>query len=137
MGVPIKVNNDVLIPRSILKKNDANRKDLFYKDIPDDLGEFDDLIAQGAELEINPNEGIVGRQLDVKGPILSPKTFNQDYLEKHYKAMEAKQHAQVIRQEAVLIDGDEVVKDTIQDQHLQSDEDVTENKGKTKTDTSN
>lgn len=80
----------MLIPRSILKKNEYNRKDLYTREVPDDIGEFDEIVAQGAELDIDPNEGIVGRQLDPQGPILSPKTFNQDYLQKHYKAMDAK-----------------------------------------------
>ena len=84
----MKYNNDVLIPRSILKRNEVNRRDIYDKDIADDLKEFDDLIGQGAELEIDPNEGIVGRHLDTKGPILSPKTFNQNYLQNHYIKME-------------------------------------------------
>ena len=45
LGIPIKVNNDVLIPRSILKKNEVDRKDLYDKELPDDLGEYDDLIG--------------------------------------------------------------------------------------------
>ena len=76
----MKVNNDVLIPRSILKRNDVNRRDMFEQEMADDLGEYDELVGQGADLEIDPNEGIVGRHLDLNGPILSPKTFNQNYL---------------------------------------------------------
>ena len=51
-------------------------------------------------MEINPNEGIVGRQLDVNGPILSPKTFNQNYLEQHYKQMERKEQIQQLHKDA-------------------------------------
>lgn len=41
----MKYNNDVLIPRSILKRNDINRRDIYDRDIADDLKEFDELIG--------------------------------------------------------------------------------------------
>ena len=87
-GIQVKFNNDVLIPRSILKRNEINRRELYDREVVDDLKEFDEIIGQGTELEIDPNEGIVGRHLDLNGPILSPKTFNQNYLQNHYKKME-------------------------------------------------
>lgn len=48
---------------------------------PDVFEEFNELIGQGVDHQISPREGVVGRQLDPEGPILSPRTFNQNYLE--------------------------------------------------------
>jgi len=80
LGIPVKVNNDILIPRSILKRNEVGPREV-YKDQPqaDELDEFEELVG-GAEMQIAPQEGVVGRQLDLNGPILSPKTFNHNYL---------------------------------------------------------
>ena len=74
-----KVNNDILIPRSILKKNEFGLKD--KQRMRDELEEFEELLGQGDENQISNTEGIVGKHLDTNGPVLSPKTFNRNYLE--------------------------------------------------------
>ena len=100
MGIPIKVNNDILIPRSILKKNEVGpREYLKQMESQDFVAEFEDLIGHGTESQVSPSEGIVGRQLNVRGPILSPKTFDPNYLEKQYKKMEERQQAEQIKEE--------------------------------------
>ena len=100
MGVPIKVNNDILIPRSILKKNEVGpREYIRQQEAQDFVAEFDEIVGQGVDSQVSPTEGIVGRQLDTKGPILSPKTFDPNYLEKQYKKMEERQRAELIKQE--------------------------------------
>jgi hypothetical protein len=67
-----KMNNDILIPRSILKKNEVPQYKRGLNDNEDDLEEFE-LNVTGAE-DIAQNEAVVGRQL--RGPLLSPKTFS-------------------------------------------------------------
>ena len=85
-----KANNDILIPRSILKKNELRAREfaqmqLNHKDgvhnILDTYEEFEELNGHGPDHQLSPREGVVGRHLDADGPILSPKTFNANYLE--------------------------------------------------------
>lgn len=40
------------------------------------MQKFDEIVGQGVDQEIHPNEGLVGRHLDLEGPILSPRTYN-------------------------------------------------------------
>ena len=50
MGIPIKVNNDILIPRSILKKNEVGpREYLKQLEAQDFVAEFDDVVGQGVD----------------------------------------------------------------------------------------
>lgn len=89
MSVPIKFNNDILIPRSILKKNEVGPRDLTkMPESADFLTEYDAIINHGIETNVSASEGVVGRQLDVNGPLLSPKKFDQNYLEKAYRKMD-------------------------------------------------
>ncbi len=46
--------------------------------------------------QIAPNEAVVGKHLDKGGPMLSPRTFNQNYLENRYKKMEIQEQAAYI-----------------------------------------
>lgn len=92
MSVPIKFNNDILIPRSILKKNELGPRDLLKANESGDfLSEYDAIVSQGIESQVTPSDGVIGRQLDINGPILSPKTFDPNYLEKAYRKMDEKQ----------------------------------------------
>lgn len=62
MSIPIKFNNDILIPRSILKKNEVGPRDLARtQEVTDTLSEYDDLIAQGIESQVAADECLVGR----------------------------------------------------------------------------
>jgi len=79
------VNNDILIPRSILKKNEPPKR---YQPEKEDFDEFDELLGPAGPDQIAPNEAVIGRHLDKDGPMLSPRTFNQNYLENRYKKME-------------------------------------------------
>jgi len=54
-----KVNNDILIPRSILKKNEVPQYKRGLDDVEDELDEFD-AYGSGAE-DIAHNEAVVGR----------------------------------------------------------------------------
>ena len=67
-----KVNNDILIPRSNLKNGPQREK---YKNVFDEL-----VVGSGAE-EVAPNEAVIGRKLKPDGQFLSPRTFNQNWLE--------------------------------------------------------
>lgn len=78
-----KVNNDILIPRSILKKNEVPQYKRGLDDLEDELDEFD---AYGSGAEDIAHEAVVGRQL--KGPLLSPKTFSQNFLENQYRSFQ-------------------------------------------------
>ena len=80
-----KVNNDILIPRSILKKNEAPKR---YQTDKEDFDEFEELLGPAGPDQIAPNEAVLGKHLDKVGPMLSPRTFNQNYLENRYKKME-------------------------------------------------
>ena len=93
-----KVNNDVLIPRSILKKSEVGPRDYAKMRLKDELPQLSDseeledfLAGKNVEHQISPREGVVGRKLDVAGPILSPRTFNQNYLENQYKKIELRE----------------------------------------------
>ena len=79
------MNNDILIPRSILKKNEAPKR---YGGEKEDFDEFEELLGPAGPDQIAPNEAVLGRHLDKDGPMLSPRTFNQNYLENRYKKME-------------------------------------------------
>ena len=62
MSIPIKFNNDILIPRSILKKNELGPRDLARtQELTDTLSEYDGLIAQGIDTQVSPSECLVGR----------------------------------------------------------------------------
>lgn len=79
-----KFNNDILIPRSILKRNEpVDRKP---KKAAEGL-DLDELLKH-AEDTLPANETLTGKQLEVGGPILSPKNYNQNYLEHQYKQMD-------------------------------------------------
>jgi hypothetical protein len=88
-GQEAKVNNDILIPRSILKKNEVPQYKRGPDDVEDELDEFD-AYGSGAE-DIAHNEAVVGRQL--KGPLLSPKTFSQNFLENQYRSFQIQERA--------------------------------------------
>lgn len=65
------MNNDILIPRSILKKNEVAQ----YKRLAEGDDEMEEFEAYGSAADdLAPKEAVVGRQL--KGPLLSPKTFS-------------------------------------------------------------
>ena len=50
MSIPIKFNNDILIPRSILKKNEIGPRDMLKdQESADFLTEYDTLITQGID----------------------------------------------------------------------------------------
>ncbi len=78
MGLVGKVNNDILIPRSILKKSEYPKK-LNNDYEVDYLNEFENLINGNEQLL--PKEAVVGKHVDLNGSILSPKVFGQNYLE--------------------------------------------------------
>ena len=80
--MPIKCNNDILIPRSILKRNDLPPKP------PVELDDFEELLNDAEQLAAN--ESIVGRGVDMNGPLISPRLMNQNYLENLYRKMEAR-----------------------------------------------
>lgn len=68
-----KFNNDILIPRSILKRNEpVERK---TKKVADQGLDLDELLKH-AEDTLPANETLTGKQLEVGGPILSPKNYN-------------------------------------------------------------
>jgi predicted secreted acid phosphatase len=66
-----KVNNDILIPRSILKRNEAG---IAKKTAGDNLDDFDELLNDAEQLA--SKEAVVGKQIDMNGPIVSPRTYN-------------------------------------------------------------
>lgn len=78
-----KVNNDILIPRSILKRNEAGQN---KKSNKDNLDEFEELLNEAEQLA--SKEAVVGKQIDKNGPIISPRTYNQNYLRNVYRALE-------------------------------------------------
>ena len=78
-----KVNNDILIPRSILKRNEAG---IAKKNNQDNIDEFDELLNDAEQLA--SKEAVVGKHIDMDGPIVSPRTYNQNYLKNMYRAME-------------------------------------------------
>ena len=88
-----KVNNDILIPRSILKRNEAG---LTKKGNKDNLDEFDELLNEAEQLA--SKEAVVGKQIDMNGPIVSPRTYNQNYLRNVYRALEVQEKAALIKQ---------------------------------------
>jgi|TARA_B110001450_G_C17367897_1_gene378413 hypothetical protein len=81
-----KVNNDILIPRSILKRNEAG---IAKKGNKDNLDEFDELLNEAEQLA--SKEAVVGKQIDMNGPIVSPRTYNQNYLRNVYRALEVQE----------------------------------------------
>ena len=66
-----KVNNDILIPRSILKRNEAG---IAKKTKGENLDDFDELLNDAEQLA--SKEAVVGKQIDMNGPIVSPRTYN-------------------------------------------------------------
>ena len=74
------MNNDILIPRSILKRNEMPPKPQV------DLDDFEELLNDAEQ--IATKEAIVGKQIDMNGPMISPRLFNQNYLENLYRKME-------------------------------------------------
>ena len=87
-----KVNNDILIPRSILKRNEGG---LPKKNNQENLDEFDELLNDAEQLA--SKEAVVGKGIDMNGPIVSPRTYNQNYLQNMYKAMELNEQAEYIK----------------------------------------
>ena len=81
-----KVNNDILIPRSILKRNEGGQSKKANKD---NLDEFEELLNEAEQLA--SNEAVVGKQIDANGPIISPRTYNQNYLRNVYRALEVQE----------------------------------------------
>lgn len=85
-----KVNNDILIPRSILKRNNhpaaRPKPDGGQFDFVDELEDIDNA-------NLLYNEAVVGRQLDTNAPLLRPRFGVHDYLESQYKTMQL--HEQV------------------------------------------
>ncbi len=77
-----KIYNDILIPRSILKKNEGEPR---RKGRDGDT--FDDLLS-GADQLIDPSEAVIGRGLEIDGPILSPRAHHQNYLQNQYRMMD-------------------------------------------------
>lgn len=75
---PFKINNDILIPRSILKKHDAPKRYMAEKE---DLDDFEELLGTSNLDQININETVVGKHLDKDGPMLSPKTYSHNFLQ--------------------------------------------------------
>ena len=67
-----KFNNDIRIPRSILKRNEPVEKK--PKKAAEGL-DLDELLKH-AEDTLPANETLTGKQLEVGGPILSPKNYN-------------------------------------------------------------
>lgn len=57
------------------------------------------MVGHGPDHQISPREGVVGRHLDIDGPILSPKTYNANYLENQYKKIELREQAEVLKAE--------------------------------------
>jgi len=84
------MNNDILIPRSILKRNELPPKH------PVELDDFDELLNDAEQLAAK--EAIVGRQIDMNGPMISPKLFTQNYLENMYRNMEMKDQVMYLQQ---------------------------------------
>ena len=54
----------------------------------EDFDEFEELLGPAGPDQIAANEAVLGKHLDKDGPMLSPRTFNQNYLENRYKKME-------------------------------------------------
>ena len=77
---PQKCNNDILIPRSILKRNELPPKDLA------EIDDFEELLNDAEQLA--SKETIIGKQINMNGPMLSPRLFSQNYLEGIYRKME-------------------------------------------------
>lgn len=80
--LPLKCNNDILIPRSILKRNEGVPKP------PVELDDFDELLNDAEQLAAK--ESIVGKGVDMNGPLVSPRLVNQNYLENLYRKMEVR-----------------------------------------------
>lgn len=76
----MKCNNDILIPRSILKKNDLPPKP------PVELDDFDELLNDAEQLA--SKEQIVGKGVDMNGPLVSPRLTGN--LENLYRKMETR-----------------------------------------------
>jgi hypothetical protein len=87
---PSKMNNDILIPRSILKRNELPLKPAV------ELDDFDELLNDAEQLAVK--ETIIGRQIDVNGPMISPKLFTQNYLENKYRNMEMNDQIMYLQQ---------------------------------------
>ena len=84
-----KVNNDILIPRSNLKNGPPKMR---FKEEADEL-----YMGSGAE-EVAPNEAVIGRRLRHDGQFLSPRAFNQNWLENQYKKFQTLAEANYIHQ---------------------------------------
>lgn len=85
------MNNDILIPRSILKRNELPPKP------PVELDDFDELLNDAEQLAAK--EAVIGRQIDMNGPMISPRLFNQNYLENMYRKMEMRDQVMYIMQQ--------------------------------------
>jgi len=55
---------------------------------PVELDDFDELLNDAEQLAAK--ESIVGRGVDMNGPLISPRLMNQNYLENLYRKMEAR-----------------------------------------------
>ena len=53
-----------------------------------ELDDFDELLNDAEQLAAK--ESIVGRGVDMNGPLISPRLMNQNYLENLYRKMEAR-----------------------------------------------
>jgi hypothetical protein len=90
--LPQKCNNDILIPRSILKRNELPPKP------QEELDFFDELLNDAEQLA--PKEAIVGKQIDMNGPMISPRLFSQNYLENLYRRLEERDQITYISQQS-------------------------------------
>lgn len=85
-----KVNNDILIPRSILKRNNhpaaRPRQDGAQFDLVDELEDIDNA-------NLLYNEAVVGRQLDANAPLLRPRLGLHDNLESQYRVLQLQEQA--------------------------------------------
>ena len=78
----MKCNNDILIPRSILKRNELPPKN------PVELDDFDELLNDAEQLATK--EFIVGKGVDMNGPLVSPRLNGSNNLENLYRKMETR-----------------------------------------------
>lgn len=85
------MNNDILIPRSILKRNEMPPKPQV------DLDDFEELLNDAEQ--IATKEAIVGKQIDMNGPMISPRLFNQNYLENLYRKMEMRDQVMYLQEQ--------------------------------------
>jgi len=85
-----KVNNDILIPRSILKKNTHPEAKLMKETTEFD---FIDELEHIDNANLLYNEAVIGKHIDHNNTILKTKHGGQDNLENQYKILQLQEQA--------------------------------------------